>query len=224
METTTAEVMQLNTRTAVDPASSPMLENSAIHISTGYLAIKRIFDVVASACAGLLLLIPMLVIGFLIRRDSHGPAIFRQRRMGKDGKEFVIYKFRTMYLDAPHDVATNDLTDLPSVTTKLGAFLRKTSLDELPQLLNVIKGDMSLVGYRPVCLTETELNRLRMERGVFTLRPGITGYAQVSGRDNVTALKKADMDAYYTRNCGVALDLWCIYKTFAAVLTQEGAK
>lgn len=129
-----------------------------------YMAVKRSVDIVASLCALIVLLIPMLVIALLIRIESPGPAIFTQKRMGKGGKPFVMYKFRTMRMDAHHEMATRDFVDADKYVTKIGAFLRRTSLDELLQLLNVLACSMSLVGYRPICLTETDLNDLRIVR------------------------------------------------------------
>lgn len=188
----------------------------------GYLFVKRLFDVVLSLIAVVLLALPMIVIALLVRLDSKGPAIFTQDRMGKDGKVFRIYKFRTMELTAPTDMATRDIADIEKHITKLGAFLRRTSIDELPQLYNIIRGDMSIVGYRPVCLTEDKLNDLRKQYGVFALRPGITGLAQVQGRDNVDYQEKARMDAEYVSRCGFKLDVWCLLKTFGVIFTGEG--
>lgn len=189
-----------------------------------YMIIKRTVDVIVALSAGIILCIPMLVLAGLIRLESPGPALFQQTRMGRGGLPFTIYKFRSMRIDAPSDMPTNDFSNLEVYATKLGQFMRKTSLDELPQLINVLKGDMSLVGYRPVCLTEEELNRMRLESGVFTTRPGITGYAQVLGRDKVSREEKARLDAYYVKNCSLRLDIWCIFKTISVVITQEGAK
>lgn len=190
----------------------------------GYRFVKRTFDIVFSLLAGVVALVPMLLIALIVRLGSPGPALFRQERMGKGGKPFVMYKFRSMRLEAPSNMATNDIPDLDACTTRFGRLMRKTSLDELPQLWNVLKGDMSFVGYRPVCLVEEKLNQLRLEYGVFRARPGITGYAQVHGRDQVSAQEKAELDAYYVNHRSIRLDLWCLYKTVAVVLTQEGAK
>lgn len=187
-----------------------------------YLFTKRIFDVLTSLVAGLVLLLPMLVVALIIRMDSPGPAIFKQKRMGKDGKVFTMYKFRTMRKDAPSDVASREFLDSKSYITKVGAFLRRTSIDEFPQIINILNGTMSWVGYRPVCLTECELNQMRKEKGVFEMRPGITGYAQVRGRDNITPTIKANMDAEYVAKSGVKMDLWCLLATIKIVFTGEG--
>jgi O-antigen biosynthesis protein WbqP len=187
-----------------------------------YLAVKRCFDIVVALMVGLFLLLPMLVIALIIKLDSPGPALFKQERMGKDGKVFTIYKFRSMRLDAPSEMASREFSDSSAYITKFGAFIRRTSLDELPQLINILNGTMSWVGYRPVCLTETELNELRRQRGVFAVRPGLTGLAQVRGRDNVSPQDKAEMDAEYVEKCGVKMDLWCLLRTVTVVFSGEG--
>ena len=174
-------------------AESSVIEVKCIEVKKKpfYLFMKRGFDIFASLFLGILLLLPMTVISLLIVIDSPGPVIFKQKRIGKNGKAFTIYKFRTMKLEAPPDLATNEFTNSNDYITKTGAFLRRTSLDELPQLVNIFLGTMSCVGYRPVCLTETKLNGLREKYGVFITKPGLTGLAQVSGRDNITFEEKA---------------------------------
>lgn len=189
----------------------------------GYLFIKRMADIVISALTLLILAIPLLIIALLVRLDSEGPVLFKQERMGRFGETFTILKFRTMKIDAPPEMASCEFTDADQYITKIGAFLRRTSIDELPQLFNIIKGDMSLVGYRPVCLSEQSLNEMRRELGVFALRPGITGLAQVSGRDNVHGEKKAQLDAQYVSRCSAKLDIWCVLKTINTVISGEGA-
>lgn len=190
----------------------------------GYLFIKRSFDIIVSLSIGIAGFIPMLLIAVLIKLESPGPVLFKQKRMGKGGVPFTIYKFRSMHMHAPSDMPTNDLKNLDMLATKFGNFMRKTSLDELPQIINVLKGDMSLVGYRPVCLTEEKLNQMRMDYGVFKARPGITGYAQVLGRDRVSKEEKARLDAYYVSHRSICMDLWCLFRTVFVVATQEGAK
>lgn len=187
-----------------------------------YSAVKRCLDIVFSLISGAVLLLPMLVIGLLIRLDSPGPAIFKQKRVGKNGKVFVMYKFRTMRSDAPDEMASVEFENSEEYITPIGAVLRRTSLDELPQIINILSGKMSIVGYRPVCVTETKLNDLREAYGVFQAKPGLTGLAQVSGRDNITAEKKAAIDAEYVRRRGFKLDLWCLIKTVAVVFSGEG--
>ena len=187
-----------------------------------FLTLKRCFDIVAALTVLLVLILPLLVVAVIVKIDSPGPALFKQKRLGKDGKVFTIYKFRTMQLSAPSDRATRDFVDSDVYITKFGAFLRRSSIDELPQLWNILKGDMSFVGYRPVCLTETELNELRMQRGVFAVRPGITGLAQVSGRDDLPYDTKVALDAKYVAECSLKMDFWCLMQTVRAVITGEG--
>lgn len=189
-----------------------------------YRFVKRFFDITLSLLGLAVLFVPMAIIAIAIPLDSKGPAIFVQKRMGKDGKVFTMYKFRTMSQEAPSDLAAREFLDAEDYMTKLGRFLRYSSIDELPQLVNILLGDMSIVGYRPVCLTETELNELRMRYGVFTVRPGITGLAQVSGRDNVEYKEKALLDARYVAERSLKMDLWCLIQTVRVVVTGEGVK
>ena len=135
-----------------------------------YDIIKRLADVACAVCAGLVLLIPMADIAIGIRLESEGPAIFKQHRMEHNGKVFTIYKFRTMKITAPDDLPTKVVPSHSGYMTRLGRFLRKTSMDELPQLFNVIRGDMSLAGYRPLSLSEVEANEMRRRTGVFQVR------------------------------------------------------
>lgn len=202
--------------------SEPMTEVT-VGCGKGYLRIKRLIDILVSLSLILLLWFPMLVIAAVIRLDSEGPAIFSQKRLGRYGEPFTIYKFRTMRKDAPPELASCEFRDSAAYITKIGGFLRRTSIDELPQLFNILKGDMSLVGYRPVCVTETKLNEMRKQLGVFALRPGITGLAQVSGRDNIYGERKARLDAEYVSRCSLGMDLLCVLKTIKTVFTGEGA-
>lgn len=207
-----------------EPSKVYDVEAPAAAGNKGYLFLKRSFDIVLSLVLGIVLMLPMLLIAALIRIDSPGPALFRQERLGKDGKPFVIYKFRTMRMDAPSELSTWEFTDSSRYITKVGGFLRRTSIDELPQLWNILRGEMSFVGYRPVCLTETELNKLRQEYGVFSVKPGLTGLAQVCGRDNIDFREKAGIDAEYVKKRGIKLDAWCLFKTVAVVFNGEGTK
>ena len=188
-----------------------------------YLVAKRIFDFFFASIGLIVLAIPMAIIALIIVMDSPGKPIFRQKRIGQNGKVFTIFKFRTMYTYAPSDAATNSI-NTSMYMTKVGKFLRLYSLDELPQLWNVLRGNMSFVGYRPVCLSEQRLNQLRDECGVLTTKPGITGYAQINGRDNVMVDEKVQLDLYYVKHCSVLFDLQCILKTVKVVLTKEGAR
>ena len=159
-----------------------------------YSIFKRIMDFVISLAALIILSPVMLILAILVRATSEGPAIFKQVRSGKDLKEFKIYKFRTMYTSAPKDTPTHMLDAAQSFITPIGAFLRKTSLDELPQLVNILKGDMSIVGPRPPLPTQYDLIEARAKVGANSLRPGLTGWAQINGRDELPIDVKAGLD------------------------------
>lgn len=182
---------------------------------------KRFLDILLSFLGIVVLAAPMLIIALVIVLDSKGPAIFSQDRFGKDGKPFKLYKFRSMKQNAPHDKATRDI-DGQEYITKVGAFLRKTSLDELPQLFCILKGDMSIIGPRPVVLTETELNDYRKETGALTVRPGLTGLAQVEARDTLKDMKKkAELDGQYAKELCFTKDVEIFFKTIVKVLKQS---
>ena len=187
-----------------------------------YRFIKRFFDIVVSAILLVALLPIMLILAIAIKCDSKGPAIFKQNRMGKDGKVFRCYKFRSMRIDAPKDCATSRLEHSEDYQTKVGRVLRRLSLDELPQLWCVFVGTMSFIGYRPLVLTEENCNEMRKRLGVFVMRPGISGYAQVRGRDDVYYKNKALMDAYYVNNASLGFDLKLLLQTVAVVLRRDG--
>jgi lipopolysaccharide/colanic/teichoic acid biosynthesis glycosyltransferase len=184
--------------------------------------IKRGFDILLSFC-GLAVLLPLfLIISVLVKIDSPGPVLFKQRRIGKDKKEFLILKFRSMHTDAPRDVATHLLEDSRSHITRIGAFLRKTSLDELPQLINILKGEMSVVGPRPALYNQYDLIEERDKYGANALVPGLTGWAQINGRDELPIHVKAYLDGYYAKHLSFWMDLKCFLGTFAVVLGGKG--
>ena len=183
---------------------------------------KRLIDIIVSFC-GIVVLFPILAIIWLLITCTGGKAIYSQERIGYKGIPFKIYKFRTMDTKAPPELATCDFANSDEYITKYGAFLRRTGIDELPQLFNILRGDMSFVGYRPVCLTEKKLNEMRGELGVFALRPGITGLAQVSGRNSIYGERKARLDAEYVSRCSAGMDLLCILKTIKTVIAEEEA-
>lgn len=183
--------------------------------------IKRLFDFVL-AFLGLLFLLPLfLVLAILIKKESPGPVFFRQKRVGRESQIFAIVKFRTMFIQAPSEVSTTDLRDSASYITKVGAFLRRTSLDELPQLWNVIRGEMALVGPRPLIRKEADMDYLRNKNGIYQLRPGITGWAQVKGRDFVTVGEKIGYDRDYLQGLSFTLDVRILYETVRSVLKKE---
>ena len=182
---------------------------------------KRFFDIVLSLFAIIVLALPMLIIAIVVKATSKGPAIFVQDRVGKDGKPFRFYKFRSMCVDAPHDIATRDIK-AESYITKTGRFLRRTSLDELPQLFCILKGDMSLIGPRPVVCSETELTEKRRATGALAVRPGLTGLAQIRARDNLTNMSlKAEIDGEYAKKITFWGDIKILFKTVLVVLKEE---
>jgi O-antigen biosynthesis protein WbqP len=184
--------------------------------------IKQILDSLFAIIL-LVLTAPLVIASALaVKLDSPGPIIFRQKRYGKNGRVFNVYKFRTMSLDAPHDSPTNSLQDPHIHITRTGRIMRKLSLDELPQLVNVLRGEMSIVGPRPVILKEASLIAERKKNGAHSLKPGITGWAQVNGRDELRMEEKARMDGEYADNIGFRIDARCIALTLWAVLSIKG--
>lgn len=185
--------------------------------------VKRALDFLVSILAIIILAIPMLVIAFLIKRDSPSePVLFKQVRIGKNGVPFIIYKFRTMVGTAPHQVSTENLSHPERFVTPLGNVLRRTSLDEVPQLFNVVKGEMSIVGPRPLIPNETTVLQMRAELGANRVLPGITGLAQVNGRDNLIGIKKAQIDAAYAHHVNFFLDLTILVRTVIDVVKGRG--
>ena len=182
---------------------------------------KRLLDIFFGLIL-LSILSPLLLIVILvIKVGSKGPALFSQRRIGRNNKEFVLYKFRSMRTETPN-VATHLMKDPQNYITSFGKFLRKSSLDELPQLLNIIKGDMTFIGPRPALYNQYDLIKLRNRRGIHTLKPGISGWAQVNGRDNLEISKKVDLDFYYLKHHNLVLDTKIIVLTVFKVLKADG--
>ncbi len=229
--------MQTNSSVAAEPAGSAdfALETQGVGGSLGYRVVKRAFDVCFSAGVLVVLLVPGVALGAAISLESPGGPMFRQRRIGKDGREIRIYKFRSMYSDAHErpekylDEAQmaqwrreQKVDDDPRVT-KLGRFIRKTSLDEVPQFINVLAGDMSVIGPRPVTLEETyEFGEDRDE--VLSVRPGITGWWQVTDRNDATWENGArqELELWYVRNAGLATDLRVFARTFGVMFGGTG--
>ena len=186
---------------------------------------KRFFDIIFSLMAITIFAIPMLIIALVIEIDSpKEPIFFRQVRVGKNDVPFTILKFRSMSDDAPHQVATENFENPEQYITKVGKVLRKTSLDELPQLFNVLKGDMSVIGPRPLIPQETNVLAMRDEYGASRILPGITGLAQVHGRDEVTDESKAVYDGKYALNVSMLLDLSIFCKTVFDVVRSRGVR
>jgi O-antigen biosynthesis protein WbqP len=189
-----------------------------------YRGIKRFLDVIFSL-AGLIVLSPLFLALFLcIRIESKGPAIFAQKRIGRRHKHFYIYKFRTMRADTPKDVPTHLLENADQYITRTGRFLRRTSLDELPQLFNILQGEMSIVGPRPALWNQYDLVRLRENNGANNLKPGLTGWAQVNGRDELPVAIKARLDGEYVKKMSLAFDWKIIMMTIKKTPAAEGVK
>jgi O-antigen biosynthesis protein WbqP len=187
-----------------------------------YRPLKRIFDIILSLC-GLIVLSP-LFLGLIIAitLDSPGSVFFKQKRVGKDKKLFTILKFRTMRIDTPKDTPTHLLQNPDQYITSMGKFLRKTSLDELPQILNIIAGQMSIIGPRPALWNQADLIAERDKYGVNQLIPGLTGWAQINGRDELPIEVKARYDGDYARQISLGMDLKCFFGTIRSVLKKEG--
>lgn len=192
-------------------------------ISRAELALKRTTDVILSGVSLFGFLPVLAVIWFAVKVDSPGPALFRQQRVGLNGELFEILKFRTMHVGAPN-ISTEMMLKMGATpVTRVGKILRKLSLDELPQLLNVLRGDMSIVGPRPALYNQYELTALREKAGVLRMLPGITGWAQVNGRDDLSDEEKVEYDRWYCQNWRYWLDWEIIIKTIAVVFDRRGA-
>ncbi len=189
-----------------------------------FLFCKRILDILLSSVLLVVLFPLMLILTAVAAYDTEGAPFFVQTRMGRGGKTFRMIKFRTMSKSAPENVATYQLKNANSFISPIGHVLRKYSLDELPQLWNVLKGDMSFIGPRPVVLTEEELLALRTLHGADEVRPGITGFAQVRGRDNLPVTQKAFLDGYYARHATFVMDIKVLWRTILYVLRAEGVR
>ncbi len=184
---------------------------------------KRSFDLFVASSLTIILILPLLVIAICVRMTSKGPAIHWSKRIGRNNKIFLMPKFRSMFIDTPQ-LATHLLSDSKRFITPVGQFLRKTSLDELPQLWSVIAGDMSLVGPRPALFNQDDLVSLRTERGIEKLRPGVTGWAQVNGRDDLPIPVKVEFDHQYLNQNSFLFDLKILFLTAIKVLKSDGVQ
>lgn len=182
---------------------------------------KRLFDLVLALIATSILLLPSIIVTVLVKLTSKGPVLYWSDRVGTNNQIFKMPKFRSMKVDTPA-VATHLLKDAKSVLTPIGDFLRKSSLDELPQLWSIIKGDMSFVGPRPALYNQDDLIALRTEKGVHHLMPGLTGWAQINGRDELPIPKKVDLDVEYIKKQSLWFDIKIIWLTFLKVLKKDG--
>lgn len=187
-----------------------------------YMKIKRALDFFMSLCACILLSPVFLILCIAIKLDSRGPILFKQKRVGLHKQYFSIYKFRTMRIDTPKDMPTHMLTNPEQYITRVGRFLRKSSLDELPQIFNILKGDMSLVGPRPALWNQEDLIAERDIYGANDVVPGLTGWAQINGRDELEIPVKARLDGEYVAKMSFGFDVKCFLGTFSSVLKADG--
>ena len=191
---------------------------------SAYARIKRALDAALSLLLMAALSPVFLLVALAVKLTSKGPVLFLQKRVGRGGRLFTILKFRTMRLDTPRDTATHLLNDPERFITPIGAFLRKSSLDELPQLWNVLRGDMSLIGPRPALFNQYDLIEAREEAGVNAVRPGLTGWAQINGRDELPIPVKVRYDEEYVKNFGFRMDVRCFFGSIACVLNGAGVR
>lgn len=187
-----------------------------------YTKVKRVLDFVLSLGACVILSPVLLVLCIAIKIDSRGPVLFKQKRVGIHKTCFPIYKFRTMRIDTPKDMPTHLLTNPDQYITKAGHFLRRSSLDELPQLFNILKGDMSFVGPRPALWNQDDLVAEREKYGANDVMPGLTGWAQINGRDELEIPVKAKLDGEYVKRMSFGFDVKCFLGTFSSVLRADG--
>ncbi len=184
---------------------------------------KRLIDIVGALLGIVVLLIPFLIIALLIFATDPGPVLFKQKRFGKNKKIFKILKFRTMKVDTP-DLPTDKFEDAEKYVTRMGKILRKTSLDEMPQLFNILVGQMSFIGPRPALWNQEALIALRDKTGANSVRPGLSGWAQINGRDEISEKKKAEYDGEYVKRLSFLFDCKCFIGTFIKVFKSEGVR
>lgn len=185
-----------------------------------YSRVKRLLDVMCAVLGLLVLSIPLLVVMLAIYIDNPGPVFFGQYRVGLNGRHFRMIKFRSMRVDAPHELSTAEVRDPKALITRVGRFIRKYSIDELPQLYNVLIGDMSVVGPRPLILKEQDMHDMRNRYGVYNVRPGLTGMAQINGRDLVTTEQKVYWDVKYLQEFGLLTDAKIVLGTIPKILSH----
>ncbi|HCN55704.1 sugar transferase [Leuconostoc citreum] len=183
--------------------------------------VKRLIDTTVAIIFGIVLIVPLFIVAILIKLTSKGPIFFKQERYGKNSVPFTLYKFRSMKVLAP-EKSNQKFDDMDQYLTTVGRFLRKTSLDELPQLINVIYGEMSLIGPRPLARTDLPVIEARKLSGADQIKPGITGWAQVNGRNNITDAEKSQFDNYYARNISFRLDFKISILTIFHVFLRTG--
>lgn len=184
--------------------------------------LKRVIDILLAGMGIIVLGIPMLIVAIIIKVDDPGPALFKQKRVGKNKSYFILYKFRSMKLSTPHDMPTHLLSNPEQYLLKCGKIIRKLSIDELPQLFNILKGDMSVIGPRPALWNQDDLIAERDKYNVNILKPGLTGWAQVNGRDELEISVKAKLDGEYADKISFFFDCKCFFMTLVKVIKGEG--
>ena len=187
-----------------------------------YWFCKRVLDIVCTVGGLMILLLPLLLVALIIFVDDPGPVFFRQYRVGRNGKRFQIYKFRSMRMDTPKYMSTMEIDDPEKYITRVGKVLRKFSIDELPQLINVLRGEMSLVGPRPLISDEYEIHEIRKRFGVYNVRPGVTGLSQINGRDKVTPAEKVHWDVRYLEHFNLWTDVRILVATVPRIFGGAG--
>ena len=187
-----------------------------------YLKFKRICDFIFALVVIIILSPLFAIIVLLIKIDSKGPILFKQKRIGKNNRYFNILKFRTMHIDTPKDTPTHLLKIPEQWITRVGKLLRRTSIDELPQIINILRGNMSLIGPRPALWNQYDLINERDKYEVYKLYPGLTGYAQIHGRDELSIIEKAKLDGYYLKHISLWLDIKIFFGTFTSIFKSEG--
>ena len=186
------------------------------------LFFKRFLDIILSLSALIILAVPMLIFALIIKHEDKGSAFFTQKRIGKHKKIFLMYKFRSMKMNTPHDTPTHLLSNPEQYILRCGKWMRKYSIDELPQIFNILKGDMSVVGPRPALWNQYDLLDERDKYGANDIRPGLTGWAQINGRDELEIPVKAKFDGEYVKRESFMFDCMCILRTITNVFTHEG--
>ena len=184
--------------------------------------VKRFLDIILSLAALVVLIIPMMIFAAIIKLEDKGPALFKQKRVGIHKKFFSMYKFRSMKMSTPHDVPTHLLDNPEQYILKCGQWMRKYSIDELPQIINILKGDMSIVGPRPALWNQDDLIAEREKYGANDIKPGLTGWAQINGRDELEISEKARFDGEYVKRESFLFDCMCLFRTVIKVSSHEG--
>lgn len=211
----------------IEQTPIPVIRNTPYKLKTSqkvYIFFKSVFDWISALLVLVIGLPVWIILAIAIKCDSKGPAIFKHTRIGKDRKPFKCYKWRSMSINAPKHKASRDFNDADTYITKVGSFIRKTSIDEFAQIFNILTFKMSWIGYRPLCKNDEEIDKMRLERGVYQIKPGISGWAQVNGRDLVTNTHKAEYDEYYLKNISLKLDIKIFFLTLRKIFRKEDIK